>query len=159
MDDGTAGTGAAVHTGTGYFGNFGTASIPGYRTIREIRYDIHTGIENTYTVPDTTLQNWLASRMGIEIDSTSVLGSNWLGFVSGVEIYLGLVSGPKVTCFSFGGQNWPCFCVCIANYLFLVSVWKLIWFLWWWLKLTWSQCGGSNSNWFQRGDGLDLVVV
>ena len=58
-------TGAA-RTGTGHIGKLGTTSIPvpdisvcsvrhqyRYGTLRWVRYEIHTGTENTGTSPDT----------------------------------------------------------------------------------------------------------
>ena len=54
---------------------------------------------------------------------------------------------------------WPCVCVLVESYLFLVCAWKLTWFLWWCLKLTWSHCGAPNLTWFQCRSEINLVVV
>ena len=101
-----------------------------------------------------SVPNWLVGRVGIEI---VCCGRNELGFVWGIEIALVLVSKPKLTCFLCGCQNWPCLCVRVENYVFLVWAWKLTCF-WWWSKWTWPQCGGSNLTWFKCRDENDLVI-
>ena len=94
-------------------------------------------------------------------------GRKLLGFVWGIEIDLVLVRVPKLTCFLCGGQIYlvfvweskiTCFQCEHGNYLFSVWAWKLASF-WWWLELTWSQCGESNLTWFQCRDEINLVVV
>ena len=134
---------------------------------------------------------------GSEIDLILGWGSNWLDFSSGVEInlisvwgiesYLVLVLGSKVTCFLSGGSKLtvrgPKFtCFRCDDWLtrFLCG--------WWWSNLTrvldagrkslgfrvsieidkvfvWVveidliSSGGSNFTWFQLGIGIGLVCV
>ena len=94
-------------------------------------------------------RNWLDFSVGVETNLVCVWDRNWLDFIVRTEVDL----------FFCGSQIWPCFCVRVEKYLFLVWAWKLTWFLWYWSKLTRSQCGGSNLNWFQCRDKVNLIVV
>ena len=83
--------------------------------------------------------NWLVFRVGIEIDSTSVLGSKSTCFCVGVEIDRVLVWGPTLTCFC-AGVKIDLFLVWVENYL-LVSERKID-----------LACDGGR-NWFDFGVG------
>ena len=101
-------------------------------------------------------------------------------FVWWIQFDLVLLLGSKVTCFLYGGSNWPCagrnyfvesvlidwlgfrvggggrnqlgFWTWAANRLVLVLASILTWFMCGWSILTWFQCGGSNLTWFQFSD-------
>ena len=96
-------------------------------------------------------------RVGIEMDSTSALGSKLTWFCVGGRNWLRFSASTEIDLFWCGGQNWPCFRVRTENYLFLVWALKLTWFLWW-SKLTWSQYGGPDLTSFQCRDENHLVV-
>ena len=69
------------------------------------------------------MQNCLAFRVGIEIDSTSVLGLKLTCFCVGVEIDLALVLGPKIDLFFLWGSKLTLFlCACRKLLVFSVSI-------------------------------------
>ena len=67
-------------------------------------------------------------RVGIDISLNSVLGSKLTWFCVGDISWLGFSVSTENDMFLWGGQHWPCFCVRVENYLFIVWAWKLTWF-------------------------------
>ena len=85
-----------------------------------------------------------------ELTCFGVGGTHRLSFSVRTEIDLFFVRGSKQTLF---------LCACRKLFVFSVSMEVDLVFVTMVVELTWSRCGGSNSNWFQCRDEIDLVVV